>query len=48
VDVRVGEPRQHAASAEIDGLGARKRRLVDADAAGDPVAGDRERARLGK
>ena len=45
VDVRVREAGKHAAAAEIDDLRRRKRRLVRADAAGDPVAGDRERPR---
>ena len=46
VDVRVGEPRQDAAAAEVDALGARERRFVRADAARDPLARDRERRRL--
>src|SRR5262249_55484444 len=45
VDVRVGEARDDAPSAEVDALGARERGLVRADATGDPVSGDRERAR---
>ena len=48
VDVRVGEARQHAPAAEVDRLRAGERRLVHADAAGDAVTGDRERARLGQ
>jgi hypothetical protein len=44
VDVRVGEAGEDAAPAEVDALGARERRLVRPDAAGDPVAGDRKRA----
>ena len=44
VHVRVGEAGEHAAAAEVDDLGGRERGLVRADAAGDPVAGDRERA----
>ncbi len=43
VDVRVGEAGQHAAAVEVDRLGARQRRLVHPDAAGDPIAGDPER-----
>ena len=45
VDVRVGEAREDAASAEIDDVGARKGGLVRADATRDVRAGDRERAR---
>ncbi len=48
MDVRVGEAREDAASAEIDSLRARQSGLVRADPAGDPVAGDRERCRLGQ
>ena len=44
VDVRVGEPGHDGAPAEVDRLGRGERRLVDADAAGDPPARDRERA----
>jgi hypothetical protein len=44
--VRVGEPGEDAAPAQVDRLGAREGCLVDAHAAGDPVAGDRERTRL--
>jgi hypothetical protein len=47
VDVRVREARQDAAPAEVDALGARERRLVGADTARDPVAGDRQRRRPG-
>jgi len=43
--VRVGEPGQHAAPAEIHDLGARERPLVRADAAGHALACDRERSR---
>ena len=43
VDVRVGEGGEDAAAAEVDDVRARERRLVDADAAGDVRAGDRER-----
>src|SRR5204862_186843 len=39
VDVRVREPGHDAAAAEVDALRGRKRRLVRADAAGDPFAG---------
>ena len=46
VDVRVREPREDAAAAEVDPVGARKRRLVGADSAGDPLPGDREGRRL--
>ena len=41
--MRVGEAGQHAASAEVDRLGARQRGLVHADAARDPLARDPER-----
>ena len=44
VDVRVGEAGEDAAAAEVDDLRARARRLVDAHAAGDVRARDRERA----
>jgi hypothetical protein len=44
VDVGVVEAGQDAAAAEVDDVGRGERRLVDADAARDPVAGDRERA----
>ena len=40
--MRVGEAGQDAAAAEVDGLRARQRRLVHADAAGDPLACDPE------
>jgi hypothetical protein len=45
VDVRVGEPGEDAAAAEVDPLGPRERGLVRADAADDPLARDREAAR---
>jgi len=45
VDVRLGEPREDAAAAEVDDLGRGQRRLVRADPARNPVAGDRERTR---
>ena len=38
MDVRVGEPGHDDAAAEIDHLGRGERGLVDADAAGDPLA----------
>ena len=44
VDVRVVQPRQDTAAAQVDPVGARERRLVGSDAARNPVAGDRERA----
>ena len=44
MDVRVREAGQYAAAAEVDDVGARQRRLVRADAAGDPLAGDRQGA----
>ncbi len=44
MDVGIGEARQHAAAAEVDAVGARQRGFVRADAAGDPLAGDRETA----
>src|SRR5207244_8336220 len=44
VDVRVAEPGQNAAAAEIDAVGRHERGLVRAHAAGDPVARDRQRA----
>ena len=44
VHVRVGESREYAAPPEVDALRPGKRRLVRADAAGDPFARDRERA----
>ena len=44
VHVRVGEPGNDDAAAQVDHLRRGERRLVHADAAGDPVAGDRERA----
>ena len=43
VDVRVGEARQNAPTAEVDRVRARERRLVHADAARDPIPGDPER-----
>ena len=43
VDVRVGEGGEDAAAAEVHDLRARERGLVDADAARDVRAGDRER-----
>jgi hypothetical protein len=43
VDVRVAEARNDHASAQIDHLRRGERRLVDADAARDPVPGHRER-----
>ena len=45
VHVRVREAREDAAAAEVHDLRRRERRLVSADAAGDPVACDRERPR---
>ncbi len=48
VDVRVREPGHDAASAEVDHLRSRERDLVHADAARNPVARDRERARDGQ
>jgi hypothetical protein len=48
VDVRVGEAGQHAPAAEVDDLRGGERSLVHADAARDPVSGDRERACLRK
>ena len=48
VHVRVGEAGDDAAAAEIHDLRRCERRLVSADAAGDPVAGDRERPRDGQ
>ena len=48
VDVRVREPRDDAAPAEVDDVGRRQRGLVDADAAGDARSRDRERARDGQ
>ncbi len=47
VDVRVRESGQDAAAAEVDALRARQCRLVRADAARDPVSGDRERGASG-
>ena len=44
VDVRVREAGQHAAAAEVDDVGAGKRGLVRADAAGHALAGDRQGA----
>src|SRR6516165_7343642 len=44
MDVRVVEAGNHRAAAEVDDLGRGERRLVDADPAGDQLAGDRERA----
>ena len=44
VHVRVREAGEHAAAAEVDDFGAGQRCLVRADAAGDSLAGDRERA----
>ena len=44
VDVRVGEAGDDDATAEVEDLGRRERRFVDADAACDAVACDRERA----
>ena len=41
--MRVGEGGEDTAAAEVDDLRARERGLVDADAAGDVGAGDRER-----
>jgi hypothetical protein len=46
VDVRVGEAREDAATAEIDAVRACERGLVCADPARDELAGDRERACL--
>ena len=46
--MRVGEAGEDAAAAEIDDLRRCERGLVRADAAGDPVAGDRERPRDGQ
>ena len=43
VDVRVGESRYDAPSAEVDDLRRGERGLVRADAAGNPVARDRQR-----
>ncbi len=43
VDVRVGEGGEDAAAAEVDDVRAGERGLVDADAARDVRAGDRER-----
>ena len=43
MDVGVGERGEDAAAAEVHDLRARERGLVDADAAGDVGAGDRER-----
>src|SRR5256885_11392459 len=43
VHMRVGEPGEDAAAAEIDDLGRRERSLVRTDAAGDPFPGDRDR-----
>ena len=45
VHVRVAEAGENAAAAEVDTVRAGKRSLVRADAARDPVAGDRERPR---
>jgi hypothetical protein len=45
VDVGVREARDDAAAAQVDDLGRRERGLVRPDAARDPVARDRERAR---
>ena len=42
VDVRVRESGQDAAAAQIDAFRARQCGLVRADAAGDPLAGDRQ------
>ena len=42
VDVRVAEPRQDAATAEVDVIGRGERLLVRPDAAGDPIPGDRQ------
>ena len=44
VDVRVREAGQDAAAAEVDDVGARQGRLVRADAARHPLAGDGQRA----
>src|SRR5438094_4425240 len=46
--VRVREPRKDAAPAEVDRLGACERGLVHADAAGDPLSGDRKGSSLGQ
>jgi hypothetical protein len=43
--VGVGQAREHAAAAEVDAVGARQRGFVRADAAGDPLTGDRESTR---
>ena len=45
VDVGVVEAREDAASAQVDGLGRRKRGLVRPDPADDPLARDRQRPR---
>src|SRR5947207_12131305 len=45
MDMRVVEAGEDAAAAQIDDVGRRKCRLVHADAAGDPLAGERERTR---
>jgi hypothetical protein len=45
VDVRVGEPRNDAAAAQVDDLRRRQDGLVRAHPARDPLAGDRERPR---
>jgi hypothetical protein len=44
VDVGVREAGEHHAAAEVDHLGRGERRLVHADATGDEVARDRQRA----
>ena len=45
--VRVAEPGQDAAAAEVDPIGRGERRLVRSDPARDPLAGDRNRPRDG-
>jgi hypothetical protein len=42
VHVRVAESRDDAAAAEVDALRPGQRRLVRSDAAGDPLARDRQ------
>jgi hypothetical protein len=48
VDVRVGEAGEDAAPAQVDSLRARKGGLVRADAPGNELSGDRQRARSGE
>ena len=48
MNVCVGEAGEDAPAAEVDDVRRRERRLVSTDAAGDPLAGDRERAHDGQ